>query len=45
MTSGSLTAHNTEAFAEMGIAKALGNYYGSDKGAIGQMFSQSIRLQ
>ena len=42
MTSGSLTAHNTEAFAEMGIAKALGNYYGSDKGAIGQMFSQSM---
>ena len=42
MTSGSLTAHNTEAFAKMGIAKALGNYYGSDKGAIGQMFSQSM---
>ena len=42
ITSGSLTAHNTEAFAKMGIAKALGNYYGSDKGAIGQMFSQSM---
>ena len=42
MTSGSLTAHNTEAFAKMGIAKVLGNYYGSDKGAIGQMFSQSM---
>ena len=42
MTTGSLTAHNTEAFAEMGIAKALGSYYGSDKGAIGQMFSQSM---
>lgn len=42
MTSGSLTAHNTEAFAKMGIAKAVGNYYGSDKGAIGQMFSQSM---
>lgn len=42
MTSGSLTAHNIEAFAEMGISKALGNYYGSDKGAIGQMFSKSI---
>lgn len=42
MTTGSLTAHNTEVFAEMGIAKALGNYYGSDKGAIGQMFSQSM---
>ena len=42
MTSGSLTAHNIEAFAEMGIAKSLGNYYGSDKGAIGQMFSQSM---
>ena len=42
MTSGSLTAHNTEAFAKMGIAKALGNYYGNDKGAIGQMFSQGM---
>lgn len=42
MTSGSLTSHNIEAFAEMGIAKSLGNYYGSDKGAIGQMFSQGI---
>ena len=42
ITSGSLTAHNTEAFAKMGIAKALGNYYGSDKGAIGQMFPQSM---
>jgi len=42
MTSGSLTAHNIEAFAEMGIAKSLGNYYGSDKGAIGQMFSKSM---
>lgn len=42
MTSGSLTSHNIEAFAEMGIAKSLGNYYGSDKGAIGQMFSKSI---
>lgn len=42
MTSGSLTSHNIEAFAEMGMAKSLGNYYGSDKGAIGQMFSQGI---
>lgn len=42
MTSGSLTAHNTEAFAEMGIAKSLSDYYGKDKGAIGQMFSQSM---
>ena len=42
MTSGSLTSHNIEAFAEMGIAKSLGNYYGSDKGAIGQMFSKGI---
>ena len=42
MTSGSLTGHNIEAFAEMGIAKSLGNYYGSDKGAIGQMFSKGI---
>lgn len=42
MTSGSLIAHNIEVFAEMGMSKALGNYYGSDKGAIGQMFSKSI---
>ena len=42
MTSGSLTAHNTEAFAKMGIAKSLSNYYGKDKGAVGQMFSQSM---
>ena len=42
MTSGSLTGHNIEAFAEMGIAKSLGNYYGSDKGTIGQMFSKGI---
>lgn len=42
MTSGSLTGHNIEAFAEMGIAKSLGNYYGSEKGAIGQMFSKGI---
>ena len=26
----------------MGIAKSLGNYYGSEKGAIGQMFSKGI---
>lgn len=42
MTSGSLIGHNIEAFAEMGIARSLGNYYGSDKGAIGQMFSKGI---
>lgn len=42
MTSGSLTGHNIEAFAEMGMAKSLGGYYGGDKGAIGQMFSQGI---
>ena len=42
MTSGSLTSHNIEAFAEMGIAKSLSNYYGNDKGAIGQMFSKSM---
>lgn len=42
MTSGSLTAHNIEAFAEMGIAKSLGNYYGSDKGEIGKLFSSAV---
>lgn len=42
MTPGSLTAHNIEAFAKMGIAKSLSDYYGMDKGAVGQMFSQSM---
>lgn len=42
MTSGSLTGHNIEAFAEMGIAKSLGNYYGSDKGEIGKLFSSAV---
>jgi len=42
ITSGSLTANNTEAFAEMGIAKSLGNYYGSNKGEIGRMFSAAV---
>lgn len=41
-TSGSLSAQNIEAFAEMGAAKALGNYYGSQNGAIGRLFSQGI---
>lgn len=42
MTVGSLTAHNTEAFAEMGLAKSLSEYYARDKGAIGQLFSRSM---
>lgn len=29
-------------YAEMGMAKAIGNYYGSDKGKIGEMFSSAI---
>lgn len=29
-------------YAQMGIAKAIGNYYGSDKGAIGAMFSSAM---
>ena len=41
-TSGSLTANNTEAFAKMGIAKSLGNYYGSGKGEIGKLFSSAV---
>lgn len=42
ITSGSLTANNTKAFAKMGIAKSLGNYYGSDKGEIGKLFSAAV---
>ena len=42
ITSGSLTGHNIEAFAEMGMAKSLSSCYGRDKGAVGQMFSQGI---
>lgn len=42
ITSGSLTSPNIEAFAKLGMAKSLGNYYGSDKGAIGQMFSKAV---
>ncbi len=42
ITSGSLTGHNIEGFAKMGIAKSLGSYYGRDQGAVGQMFSQGI---
>ena len=38
ITSGSLTANNIEAFAKMGIAKSLGDYYGSNKGEIGKLF-------
>lgn len=39
---GSLNGKNTQAFAEMGIAKSIGNHYGSDKGKIGRMFSDAI---
>ena len=42
ITSGSLTANNIEAFAKMGIAKSLGNYYGSSKGEIGKLFSSAV---
>ena len=42
ITSGSLTAHNIEAFAKMGIAKSLGNYYGDGKGEIGKLFSSAV---
>ena len=42
ITSGSLSANNIEAFAKMGIAKSLGNYYGSGKGEIGKLFSAAV---
>ena len=42
ITSGSLTANNIEAFAKMGIAKSLGNYYGNDNGEIGKLFSSAV---
>ena len=42
ITSGSLIANNIEAFAKMGIAKSLGNYYGSGKGEIGKLFSAAV---
>lgn len=42
VTSGSLTAHNIEGFAKMGIAKSLGNCYGSSQGQIGEMFSAAV---
>ncbi|MCH5352136.1 MAG: hypothetical protein J1E06_01525 [Acutalibacter sp.] len=42
ITSGSLTANNIEAFAKMGIAKSLGNYYGGGKGEIGKLFSSAV---
>ena len=42
ITSGSLTANNIEAFAKMGIAKSLGNYYGSGRGEIGKLFSAAV---
>ena len=33
---------NTLKYSQMGIAKAVGNLYGSDKGELGQMFSDAI---
>ena len=42
VSAGSLNSRNVEAFAKMGIAKSLGNYYSSDKGEIGSMFSSAI---
>ena len=42
ITSGSLTANNIEGFAKMGIAKSLGNYYGSGQGEIGKLFSSAV---
>lgn len=42
ISSGSLDAQNIQAFANMGIAKAAGNYYGSSRGQIGELFSKAI---
>ena len=42
ISSGSLAANKIEAFAKMGIAKSLGNCYGSDKGEIGKLFSSAV---
>ena len=42
ITSGSLSADSIAAFAKMGIAKSLGNYYGSGKGEIGRLFSSAV---
>ena len=42
ITSGSLTTDSITAFANMGIAKSFGNYYGSDKGEIGKLFSAAV---
>lgn len=33
---------NTKSYAEMGIAKAVGDYYGSGKGAAGDLFSTAM---
>ena len=42
ITSGSLTANNIEGFAKMGIARSLGNGYGSGQGEIGKLFSSAV---
>lgn len=42
MTSGSLNGDNIQAFAEMGMAKAFGTYYGSTQGELGKQFSAAM---
>lgn len=42
ISSGSLDAQNIQSFANMGIAKTAGTFYGSNKGRIGEMFSTAI---
>lgn len=42
VTVGSLSNHNVTAFAKIGMMKAMGDYYGSDKGKIGEMFSSAM---
>lgn len=42
MTSGSLNGQNIQSFAAMGMAKAVGNYFGASRGRAGEMFSNAI---
>lgn len=42
VSAGSLNSGSAENFAKMGLAKSFGNFYGGDKGEIGQMFSAAI---
>ncbi len=39
---GTLSAHNIAGMAQFGIAKAMGNLYGSERGELGRMFSDAI---